>query len=119
MTQAPPSPEALIPLKSSWFHILLALAEEGAGHGFAIRSRVESRTQGRTRLWPATLYGTIRELSEQGLIEPLQGEDDPDDDQRRQYYRITPAGRRVLQAEADRLQALVDAVRTSDVARAT
>ncbi len=52
-------------------------------------------------------------MAEAGLIEPLEGENDPDDDQRRRYYRLTRLGRDVLRAEADRLQALVDAARAS------
>lgn len=99
-------------LKPPLFHILLALAD-GARHGFAIREIVEKRTEGAVRLWPATLYGSIREMAEAGWIEPLEGEDDPDDDQRRRYYRLTQVGRDVLRAEADRLQALVDVARAS------
>lgn len=100
------------PLKPAWFHILLALAD-GAQHGFAIREIVESRTSGEIKLWPATLYGSMREMTEAGLIEPLEGEDDPDGDKRRRYYRLTGRGREVLRDEADRLQALVDAARAS------
>lgn len=107
-----PDPGALLPLKIQWFHILLALGD-GARHGFAIRASVEERTDGAVRLWPATLYGSIRELSEHGAIEALEGEADPDDDQRRRYYRLTEFGRELLRAEANRLQALVDAARTT------
>lgn len=100
------------PLKPAWFHILLALAD-GAQHGFAIRETVAKRTDGALVLWPATLYGSMRDMTEQGMIEPLEGEEGPDEDQRRRYYRLTPLGRDVLGAEADRLQQLVDAVRGS------
>ena len=100
------------PLKATWFHILLALAD-GAQHGFAIRERVDARTDGSVKLWPATLYGSIRDLVAQGASDALEGEDDPDADQRRRYYRLTPAGRDLLRAEADRLQSLVDAARGS------
>jgi DNA-binding PadR family transcriptional regulator len=96
----------LLPLKPSWFHILLAL-KEGEAHGFVIRERVEARTEGRVRLWPATLYGAVHQLSGEGLIEALEGEADPDDDARRRYYRLTSLGREVLLAEADRLESLV------------
>ena len=100
------------PLKVAWFHILLALSD-GAQHGFAIREMVDVRTHGSVKLWPATLYGSIRDLVEGGAIEPLEGRDDPDEDQRRRYYRLTPLGRDLLRSETDRLQALVDIARGS------
>ena len=99
-------------LKSTWFHILLALAN-GARHGFAIRRSVEKRTKGAVKLYPATLYGSIRALSEQGLIEALEGEDDPDDDQRRRYYQLTPDGQRALRDEVSRLQGILDEARAT------
>jgi DNA-binding PadR family transcriptional regulator len=96
-----------IPLKIAWFHILLALAD-GPQHGYAIRAAVEERTDGRVKLWPATLYGAIRSLEEEELILETDGAVDPgDDDARRRYYRLTPLGRTALLAEVDRLQALV------------
>jgi len=104
--------ETLSPLKPAWFHILLSLSHEPM-HGFRIRESVEKRTDGKVRLWPATLYGAIREMDELGLIEPLLGEDDPDDDARRQYHSLTGRGRELLRYEADRLQSLVDAVRAA------
>lgn len=100
------------PMRKPWFHILLALAD-GARHGYAIRSAVEERTDGQVKLWPATLYGSIRELGEAGLIESADA-DQPDDDQRRNYYQLTGAGREALRREVDRLQELVDAARASD-----
>lgn len=102
----------ILPLKPAWFHILLAL-KEGEAHGFAVRDRVESRTGGKVRLWPATLYGAIRQLAEEGLIEALEGQEDPDDDARRRYYRLTDRGREVLLAEADRLESLVRDARSA------
>jgi DNA-binding PadR family transcriptional regulator len=100
------------PLKAAWFHILLALAD-GAQHGFAIRRTVQDQTDGAVKLYPATLYGSVREMSDEGLIEALEGEDDPDDDQRRRYYRLTPAGRGALRAEVGRLQGILDQARAS------
>lgn len=104
--------ETLSPVKPAWFHILLSLSREPM-HGFRIRESVETRTEGKVRLWPATLYGALREMTELGLIEPLVGEDDPDDDARRQYHDLTGRGRELLRYEADRLQSLVDAVRAA------
>jgi DNA-binding PadR family transcriptional regulator len=92
--------------------VLLALGA-GDAHGFAIRERVEERTGGKLKLWPATLYGTIRQLTEHELIEALEGDDDPDDDGRRRYYRLTSYGRQALRAEADRLEGLAQAARAA------
>jgi DNA-binding PadR family transcriptional regulator len=97
-------------MKTAAFHILLALAN-GPRHGYAIRSEVEERTSKGVRLWPATLYGSVRQLTSAGLIEPLEGEADPADDARRRYYQLTPLGRRVLAAETERLRALVEYAR--------
>ena len=102
----------LSPLKPARFHILLALSQ-GALHGFAIRETVERRTDGRVKLWPANLYGSIKDLTEMELLEALSEDEQPDDDQRRQYYRLTQRGRELLRMEADRLQALVDVERAS------
>ncbi len=105
-------PGSLLPLKTAWFHVLLALAD-GAQHGFAIRQIVQDATDGAVNLWPATLYGAIRDLAERGVIEALEGPDDPDDDRRRRYYQLTSLGREVLRAETDRLQRLIDAARAT------
>lgn len=99
-------------MKSAWFHILLALAD-GAQHGYAIRKSVHDRTAGAVKLYPATLYGSIRELAGRELIEALEGADDPDEDQRRRYYRLTPAGQDALREEVARLQSLLDQARAS------
>ena len=103
-----------LPLKTAWLHILLALAE-GNRHGYAIRAAVETRSEGRVRLWPATLYGSIRDMVAAGLIEEVAGEPAPDDDPRRRYYDMTAFGRKVLQAEVQRLSKLVDAARAARV----
>jgi len=87
------------------FHMLAALAA-GPRHGYAIRQEVEARTEGEVRLWPASLYGALQELTARGWIRetesPLGGEDDP----RRRYYEVTAAGRGALAEEARRLEAL-------------
>ncbi len=91
------------------FHILLALAD-GEKHGYAIMQEVQKRSEGRTRLGPGTLYGTIKRMLGGGLIEEAEERPDPKlDDQRRRYYRLTDAGRRLAVAEAERLAELVRA----------
>ncbi|MGH9704449.1 MAG: PadR family transcriptional regulator [Candidatus Acidiferrales bacterium] len=103
--------QKFIPLKSQWFHIMLALAG-GEQHGYAIMQEVLNRTTGKVKLWPATLYGSIKRLIEAGLIEESDERPAPElDDARRRYYRLTALGKRVLDAECDRLQELVRTIR--------
>jgi len=100
-----------LPLKTQWFHILLSLAG-GEQHGYGIMQEVLQRTEGKVRLWPATLYGSIKRLIEAELIEESDERPAPElDDARRRYYRVTRLGRRVLDAECDRLQELVRIIR--------
>jgi DNA-binding PadR family transcriptional regulator len=104
-------PKDFIPLRVHWFHIMLCLAG-GEQHGYGIMQEVLNRTTGKVRLWPATLYGSIKRLIEAGLIEESDLRPAPElDDARRRYYRLTALGRRVLDAECERLQELVRTVR--------
>lgn len=100
-----PRPDDLLPLKPHWFHVLLSLADADQ-HGYAIMQEVLDRTAGKVRLWPATLYGTLKRLIDADLI--AESDRRPaDDDPRRKYYRLTAFGRKVLAAESARLEDLV------------
>lgn len=106
-------PDALLPLPPVTFHILVALAD-GDRHGYAIIQDVAARTGGAIKIQAGTLYRSIQRLLEEGLIaekrtRPAIGEDD----ERRRYYRLTPFGRQVAQAEARRLESLVKLARRS------
>jgi len=104
--------QTFLPLKAQWFHIMLSLAGEEQ-HGYGIMQEILQRTTGKVRLWPATLYGSIKQLIEANLIEESSTRPAPElDDARRRYYRLTPLGRDVLNAECERLQELVQAIRT-------
>ena len=101
-------PEALLPLTPAVFHILLALAD-GERHGYGIMQEIAQRTDGNVRMGPGTLYGSIKRMLAEGLIEELGERPDPAlDDERRRYYRLTSFGLRVAQAEARRLAQLVN-----------
>ena len=105
MTKTPP--HNFLPLHTNWFHILLSLvgAEQ---HGYGIMQEVLERTNGTLRIWPATLYGSLKRLIEDGLIEESDERPVPElDDARRRYYRLTKLGRRVLDLECERLQNMV------------
>jgi DNA-binding PadR family transcriptional regulator len=100
-------PEAFLPLKSNWFHILLSLVG-GEQHGYGIMQDVLERSGGKVRLWPATLYGSLKRLIAAGLIAESAQRPAPElDDERRRYYRLTPLGHRVLDLESERLKDLV------------
>ncbi len=97
----------LTPLSPAVFHILLSLGE-GERHGYALKREISLRTGGRLKLRPGVLYGSINKMLELGLIEESDARPDPHlDDERRRYYRITPYGRKVAQAEAARMRELV------------
>jgi DNA-binding PadR family transcriptional regulator len=99
--------EDLIPLAPAVFHILLSLLD-GERHGYALKREIASRTDGKLALGAGVLYGSISKMLAQGLIEESDDRPDPHlDDERRRYYRITPLGRRVAQAEAARMRELV------------
>jgi DNA-binding PadR family transcriptional regulator len=115
MPDRPRSLDHLLPLKPKVLHILLALAD-GPRHGYSIMQDVAARTDGQVRVWPAAMYGTLRELDELGLI--VESEKRPsDDDERRRYFALTPLGTRVLDAEVRRLEAIVDHARASRALR--
>lgn len=107
------SVDQFLPLRPALYLILLTLAD-GDCHGYAIKKDVLRRTGGQVKLGPGTLYRSIRQLEERGLI--VETEDRPQavlDDERRRYFRITPLGRRVATAETERLSQLVEAARAT------
>jgi DNA-binding PadR family transcriptional regulator len=101
-------------LPEATFHILMAVADEDR-HGYGIIQDVLSSTGGKLKLSPGTLYRSIQRMLEQGLLVETR-ERPEDDDERRRYYRITPLGRQVAKAEAQRLQQLVRLARRSGFA---
>ena len=105
----PTQPHEFLPLTPAVFHILLSLADADR-HGYAIMQEVEERTMGAVRLGPGTLYGAIRRLRADGLIEELEG-DGSAGDERRRYYHLTGLGRKVARLEAERLEEMVVAAR--------
>jgi len=91
-------------LTSAQFHILLTLAE-GQRHGYGIMQEVERRTGGAVELGPGTLYRSLRQLLDRGLI--VEVEADPGASQPRRPYALTSEGRSKAAEEARRLQSLV------------
>jgi len=104
-------PERFLPLTPAVFHILLALADEER-HGYSIMQFVAEASGGKIKMGPGTLYGTIKRMLVVKMIEESGERPDPGlDDPRRRYYRLTPFGRRVLEAEVERYAGIVKAAR--------
>jgi DNA-binding PadR family transcriptional regulator len=106
------NPDALLPLPTAAFHILVALAD-GDRHGYAIMQDIAERTGGKIRMSPGTLYGAISRLLEQGLISELRDAGQPGDDDRRRCYRVTAFGRAVATAEARRMSDMLRQARAT------
>jgi len=92
-------------LKPADFHILLALSA-GPLHGYGIMKDVERDSAGEVTLEIGSLYRLLARMVGEGLIYHAERTDE-----RRRYYRITPAGRKVLKSEAARLASVVTLVR--------
>jgi DNA-binding PadR family transcriptional regulator len=101
------------PLRPAVFHILLALAARPL-HGLGIADAIEADTAGTVELGPGTLYRSLSEMVDAGLIEPASAPS-TDADPRRKYYAITRSGRDLAASESRRLARLVEAARARDL----
>ena len=90
-------------LTEAVFYILLALVEPM--HGYGIMQQTAALSKDRVRLSAGTLYGALASLLEKGWIEQLPEEG------RKKDYRITLAGREVLEQELSRLAELLENAR--------
>ncbi len=100
------------PLTPAVLHILLALSIKER-HGYGIMKQVEEESQGKVKMGPGTLYGSIGRMLDSGLIRESDKKVDPEmDDERRVYYRITSAGQKALAAELERYDQVVELARS-------
>jgi DNA-binding PadR family transcriptional regulator len=118
MAPKTPAPEPKQPLTPAMFHVLLALAGDDL-HGYAILKEVDLRTDGEVKLSTGTLYGIIKRLLNDGLIIERRERPATHDDERRRYYRLTPQGREVAAAEAERLEKVVALARSRHLLKRT
>lgn len=98
---------ANVPLTPAVLHILLALSAREL-HGYGIMKQVQEESQGRVKMGPGTLYGSLGRMIDAGLIRESDKKIDPEmDDERRVYYVITGQGRKALAAELERYSDVV------------
>ena len=98
---------AQAPLTPAVLHILLALST-GERHGYGVMKQVEADSQGKVKMGPGTLYGSMGRMMEAGLIRESDKRVDPEmDNERRIYYELTGAGQAALEAELRRYRGVV------------
>jgi PadR family transcriptional regulator len=95
--------------KGSTELLVLSLVEERARHGYEIGRLIEQRSQGVVQLHVASLYPLLYRLERRGWISGRWVE--RAGERRRRYYRLTPAGRKVLDAQRAAWQQFVLAVK--------
>lgn len=88
-------------------HILLALSDRPR-HGYAIVQEIEERTGGAVSLGTSTLYTALKRLRNDGLIQEMKRPGTGEEGRPKRVYGLTPQGRRALEEQTTRLQALVD-----------
>ena len=88
--------------------LILALVEPRARHGYEISKLIEQRSAGRVKFKVGSLYPLLYRLEERGWIAGKWIE--KAGERRRRFYRLTPEGRRVLEAQRDHWREFVDAV---------
>ena len=101
------------PMAPAVFQILIALADQPL-HGYGIMLDIAERSAGKVKLSPGTLYGSIKQMLEDGLIEEIAGRPAADDERRR-YYRLTRDGREAARQEMARMSALLNHARLTSL----
>ncbi len=103
------SPRGHLPLRSVELDILLAVVDRPC-HGYAILQETEARAGGHPGFEIPTLYRALRRLRDVGLVRVAEPPESVVDE-RREYWQATTLGRRVLEAELRRLEAIIAAGR--------
>ncbi len=101
------------PMAPAVFQILIALADQPL-HGYGIMLDIGERSDGKVKLSPGTLYGSIKQMLEDGWIEEVPGPAAADDERRR-YYRLTRDGREAARQEMARMSALLNHARLTSL----
>jgi DNA-binding PadR family transcriptional regulator len=101
-----PGVKEKLPVPPRTFAILLALAEEPK-HGYRLMKELQENPVEQWLLGPATLYRTLKQMQGEGMISATEGRAEESDGPPRRYYALTGFGRRVGEAEAERMRSLV------------
>lgn len=88
--------------------LILSLVEDRQRHGYEISKLIESRSDGTLSFNVASLYPMLYRLEKRGWI--VGRWVDKAGQRRRRYYKLTAAGKKVLQAQRSHWQAFVAAI---------
>jgi DNA-binding PadR family transcriptional regulator len=100
--------DGFLPLTHLLYVVLLSLAEEPT-HPYELVKRIRERSGGRIDPGTGSFYSVLAQAERQGLIR----ESPTNPVTRRRVYELAPLGRRVLAAEAERLEAQLKATRAA------
>ncbi len=106
------NPNEPLPLQEATFFILLSLAQ-APRHGYAIMQSVAELSDSRVQLSTGTLYGALRRMLDLGWIERFDEKTEVVEGRLRKAYRVTESGRKILNADVARMQALVSIAHAS------
>jgi PadR family transcriptional regulator PadR len=88
--------------------LILSLLEDRPRHGYEIAKLIETRSDGNLRFRVTSLYPLLYRLEDRGLIDGRWVEKAAQ--RRRRYYRLTSAGRALLDRQRRSWKAFVEAV---------
>jgi transcriptional regulator len=88
--------------------LILKAVTLGTNHGLGIARRIEQITQGTFQVSPGSLFPALHRLEEHGFLKAEWGESE--NNRRAKFYRLTPAGRRRLEAEKQSWERVVAAM---------
>jgi PadR family transcriptional regulator PadR len=88
--------------------LILSLVEDRPRHGYDIGQLIELRSRGTLRFNIASLYPLLYRLEKRGWIRGRWVE--KSGQRRRRYYRLTPAGKKVLAKQRDGWVEFVEAI---------
>ena len=94
------SPEATGLLQGTLHMLILKSLATGERHGLGVSRRIEQITHGTFVVKPGSLFPALHRMEQEGWVSCFWG--DSENNRRAKYYRLTPAGRKQLEAETRR-----------------
>jgi len=88
--------------------LILKAVSLGPLHGYGVLLRIQQISKDRLEIQQGSLYPALYRLEHQGLITSEWGESE--NRRKAKYYRLTAAGKRKLQTEAEKWNRMADAI---------